>query len=58
MKFSIKRKVDNLGRITIPKDFREYYHMKKHEFVCLVDTKEGLLITNPNYKVANTELEK
>lgn len=36
MKFSIKRKVDNLGRITIPKDFREYYHMKKHEFVCLV----------------------
>ena len=41
MKFSIKRKVDNLGRITIPKDFREYYHMNKHEIVCLVDTKEG-----------------
>lgn len=58
MKFSIKRKVDNLGRITIPKDFREYYHMKKHEFVCLVDTEEGVLLTNPNYKGVSSKSQK
>ena len=44
-------KVDNLGRIVIPKEFREFYHIEKNGKACLIDTMEGLLITNPKYKV-------
>ena len=44
-------KVDKLGRIVIPKEYREFYHMDKNDNVCLIETTEGLLITNPKYKV-------
>ena len=41
--------VDNLGRIVIPKEYRDFYHINKNENVRLIDTAEGLLITNPKY---------
>ena len=58
MGFSIKRKIDNLGRIAIPKEFRKLYHLDENEHICLVGTEEGVLLTNPNYKVADSELKK
>lgn len=51
MRVGIHKKIDNLGRVTIPKEYRDFYHLNEQDTVCLVDTKEGLLITNPKFKV-------
>lgn len=49
------RKVDNLGRIVIPKEYRDFYHLNHNDKVFIVDTTEGLLITNPKYKTVEIE---
>ena len=51
----IKRQVDKLGRIVIPKEYREFYHLGHNDEVFIVDTKDGLLITNHKYKVIEIE---
>ena len=51
MRVGIHKKIDNLGRVTIPKEYRDFYHLNEQDTVRLVDTKEGLLITNPKFKV-------
>ena len=55
MRIGIMRKVDNLGRVTIPKEYRDFYHLNEQAEICLIDTKEGLLISNPKYKVVQIE---
>ena len=54
----IKRQVDKLGRIVIPKEYREFYHLDHNDEVFIVDTKDGLLITNHKYKVIEVNNEK
>ena len=54
----IKRQVDKLGRIVIPKEYREFYHLDYNDEVFIVDTKDGLLITNHNYKVVKVKNKK
>lgn len=49
------RKVDNLGRIVIPKEYRDFYHLNHNDEVFIIDTMEGLLITNPKYKTVEIE---
>ncbi|MBR5152354.1 MAG: AbrB/MazE/SpoVT family DNA-binding domain-containing protein [Clostridia bacterium] len=51
MRVGIIRKIDKLGRVTLPKEYRDFYHMNENELVAVVDTPDGLLITNPKYKV-------
>ena len=51
MRVGMQITIDNLGRIVIPKGYREFYHMDKNDKVCLIDTPDGLLITNPKYKM-------
>ena len=51
----IRRPVDKLGRIVIPKEYREFYHLNQGDEVFVVDTTEGLLITNHKYKVVEVE---
>ena len=51
MRVGMQITIDNLGRIVIPKGYREFYHMDKNDKVCLIDTPDGLLLTNPKYKV-------
>jgi len=58
MRIGIHRKVDNLGRVTIPKEFREFYHLNEQDSVCLIDTQDGLLITSPKYKVVEISTEE
>ena len=53
MILGIEKKVDDLGRVTIPKEFREFYHLDKK--VTLVETEKGLLITNPQYVMVAIE---
>lgn len=58
MRIGIKRKLDSLGRLVIPKEYREFYHFEKNGEVSIIDTPEGLLITNPNYKMVKTKKEQ
>ena len=57
MSVGIMRKMDKLGRIVIPKVYREFYRLNKNEEVYMVETKDGILITNPKYKVVEIEGE-
>lgn len=45
----IVKEIDNLGRIVIPKEFRDRLMLEKQ--VELVLTKDGMLIRNPEYKL-------
>lgn len=55
MRVGMIRRVDNLGRVTIPKEYRDFYNLNPENDVCIIDTMEGLLITNPKYKVVKIE---
>ncbi len=50
------KEIDNLGRILIPKELRERLLLERE--VELVLTEEGLLIRNPEYKLAKREMCK
>lgn len=52
------RKVDNLGRIVIPKEYRDFYHLNHNDEVFIIDTTEGLLITNPKYKTVKVKVKE
>ena len=47
------KEVDHLGRIVIPKDFRE--RMFLDDKVEVVLTKDGVLIRNPEYTLVKIE---
>ena len=49
----IFKSFDKLGRLVIPKDLRERYSLGRE--VEIVATKDGVLITNPKYKVVLIE---
>ena len=55
MSIGMKRKVDNVGRINIPKRYRTFYHFEENEEVCLIDTPDGVLITKPKYKMVKID---
>lgn len=45
----VVKEIDSLGRIVIPKDFRERMMLEKSVEVIL--TTDGVLIRNPKYKL-------
>ena len=45
----IVKEIDNLGRIVIPKEFRDRLMLERQ--VELVLTKDGMLIRNPEYEL-------
>ena len=49
----IKKEIDNLGRLVIPKEMREACGLE-HE-VELVMTESGVLVRNPKYKLIRVE---
>ncbi|MBQ7036534.1 MAG: AbrB/MazE/SpoVT family DNA-binding domain-containing protein [Clostridia bacterium] len=58
MAVGIPKKIDNLGRLTIPKEYRDFYHMVPETEVSVEGTPEGLLITHPKYKMVEIETKK
>lgn len=40
------KKVDNLGRIVIPKDMRRYFDVVPNDYVKIIPTENGILITS------------
>ena len=49
----IMKEIDHLGRIVIPKDFRDRLSLEKSVEVIL--TKDGVLIRNPKYTLVEVE---
>ena len=47
MRVVIKKKVDKLGRITIPINLRRFYNLEAGQEVAVIDTDDGILIFNP-----------
>lgn len=51
----IIRKMDSLGRITLPKEMRRLFRLEKDDWVEILATDEGILLRVPNVKVERTE---
>ena len=51
MRVGMEITIDKLGRIVIPKGYREFYNINKEDKLSLICTPDGLLITNPKYKM-------
>ena len=49
------KEIDNLGRIVIPKEFRNRLNLEKSVEVVL--TNDGILIRNPKYKLVKCDEE-
>jgi AbrB family looped-hinge helix DNA binding protein len=45
----IIKEVEKLGRIVIPKEYRDRYELKKNAEI--IATEDGVLIRNPEYKL-------
>ncbi len=44
MRYTVEKKIDNLGRIVLPKSMREYYDISLNDRLNLIPTEEGILI--------------
>ena len=55
-KIGVIKELDNLGRLVIPKEFRERFGLNKT--IELVVTAEGILLKNPDYKLVKTQDEE
>ena len=53
MKIGIIKEIDKLGRLVIPKEYRERYGL--NEQVELVATEHGVLLHNPEYQLVPIE---
>ena len=51
------RKIDPLGRLTIPKEFRDLFDLCEGRNVEIIATEDGLLIRNPNIEVKIVKTE-
>lgn len=47
----VVRKMDSLGRVTIPKELRKIFGMIEKEYVEILGTEEGVFIRNPAIEV-------
>lgn len=47
MRYTVEKKIDNLGRIVLPKEMREYYGISLGDSLNLIPTEEGILIVKP-----------
>ena len=46
----VLRKVDGLGRISIPKSFRSFHAIENEEQVEIINTSKGVLVRKANYE--------
>ena len=52
-KIGVVKKIDNLGRVVVPKEMRALYGFDK--FVEVVQNEDGVLIRNPKYVLVEKE---
>ena len=53
MKFEMKRKIDNLGRIVLPIDLRNYYDISQGDTLVILPVKNGIHLSKPEYLTIN-----
>lgn len=51
----IIRKMDSLGRVTLPKEMRRLFKIEKDDWIEILATDEGILLRVPNVEVKRTE---
>ena len=51
----IIKEIDKLGRIVIPKEFRDRFGLS--DSVEIIGTKSGILLRNPQYKLVKADEE-
>jgi bifunctional DNA-binding transcriptional regulator/antitoxin component of YhaV-PrlF toxin-antitoxin module len=49
MKFEMKRKIDNLGRIVLPVDLQNYYGIAHGDTLIILPVRDGIQIANSEY---------
>ena len=53
MKFEMKRKIDELGRIVLPIDLRRYYGIDNGDTIVLLPVREGIQVAKADYFILN-----
>ena len=51
----IVRKVDSLGRVTLPKELRRMFCLDKDSQIEILATDQGILLRVPNIKIKRTD---
>lgn len=51
----IVRKVDSLGRVTLPKELRRVFCLEKDSQIEILATDQGILLRVPNIEVKRTD---
>lgn len=51
----IVRKVDSLGRVTLPKELRSVFRLDKDGKIEILSTNQGILLRVPNIEVRRIE---
>jgi len=54
----IVRKIDSLGRVTLPKEFRRVFRLKQNDEIEILATDEGILLRIPNIEVRRISTTK
>lgn len=54
----IVRKVDSLGRVTLPKELRRVFRLKQNDEIEILATDEGILLRIPNIEVRRISTSK
>ena len=53
----VTRRIDDLGRITIPSEIRKSYQLEKNDAVEIIGTKDGILFRVPNIRITKVNEE-
>ena len=53
----IVRKIDSLGRVTLPKELRRVFKLSKDDEIEILATDEGILLRVPNIAVRRLSTE-
>lgn len=53
----VTRRIDNLGRITIPSEIRKSYQLEKNDAVEIIGTEDGILLHVPNLRITKVNEE-
>ena len=51
-RMGMKVNVDKLGRVVIPKKYRDFFHLNHKDEVFVIDTPDGVFVYNPGFKTA------
>jgi len=54
----VTRRIDDLGRITIPSEIRKTYQLDKNDPVEIIGTEDGILLRVPNIRITKLNVDK